>query len=375
MLLVEISQARNLGSPKQGNLLRNVANQARKLREKTWFSRLTKASAFSKTLPAANHRWFFSIKIMISTITPQQQALKDLIESLQFGNRLNQSLVLNTMTNAYGGGSATGRWGWKQATDTIETAMVAVLQGGNYQSLSDFGQLQSLAPHHRVRSEEQMELQQFSTPLQLAWICRELAQVQSTDTFMEPSAGTGILAAAGISRLKGMKPKALILNEISTMRSNLLREVFPTASIHSIDGEYINDLIPKDESPDVIEMNPPFSVSLGRSKRNSDACFKHVRSALLRLKPGGRLVAIVAHWMSPEKHPEWFTRLPAQLELSMFVQGNHYRFHGTTMDVRILVFNKIPQEKQIESIDLPDLTIEQIADIAISSTPPRLIKP
>jgi hypothetical protein len=45
------------------------------------------------------------------------------------------------------------------------------------------------------------------------------------------------------------------------------------------------------------------------------------------------------------------------------------------MDVRILVFNKIPQEKQIESIDLPDLTIEQIADIAISSTTPRLTKP
>jgi predicted RNA methylase len=312
---------------------------------------------------------------MILTKTAQQQALEELISRFQSSDRLSQDVVLNIMSSAYGGGSATGRWSWKQATDLIEAAMSSVLLDGNHQTLSDFRHLQSLVPHHRVRSEEQMELQQFSTPLQLAWICRELAQARSADTFLEPSAGTGILAAAGISRLKGMKPETLILNEISTMRSNLLREVFPNASIHSIDGEYINDLIPKDESPDVISMNPPFSVSLGRSKRNSDACFKHVRSALLRLKPGGRLVAIVAHWMSPEKHPEWFARLPAQLELSIFVQGKHYRFHGTTMDVRILVFNKIPQEKQIESIDLPDLTIEQIADIAISSTTPRLTKP
>lgn len=309
------------------------------------------------------------------TTAPQQQALKDLIESLQFGNRLTQNIVLNTMTNAYGGGSATGRWCWKQATDLIESAMVSILLDGNYQSLSDFGQLQSLVPHHKVRSEEQMDLQQFSTPLQLAWICRELAQIRATDTLLEPSAGTGILAGATISQLNGMKPQAVILNEISAIRGSLLREVFPSASIHSIDAEYLNDLLPQDKSPDLIVMNPPFSVSVGRSKRNSDACFKHVRSALLRLKPGGRLVAIVANWMSPEKHPEWFAKLPAQLQLSMFVHGKHYRYHGTTMDVRILVFDKIPPGKQIVSIDTPSLLIEQIADIATTLTPSRLTIP
>jgi type I restriction-modification system DNA methylase subunit len=41
-------------------------------------------------------------------------------------------------------------------------------------------------------------------------------------------------------------------------------------------------------------MKPPFSSSAGRTKTNdSNYGFRHVRSALSRLKPGGRLVALL----------------------------------------------------------------------------------
>jgi 16S rRNA G966 N2-methylase RsmD len=321
-----------------------------------------------KCKPLISSNEIFSFKQIMESLAIQE-ILSDFIGNLNRKEKIEQDIVINIMSDRCGGGAATGKWNWKQATDLIESAMGLVLLQKQYQTLSEFGQLQALVSHHKVRSEEQMELQQFSTPFQLAWILRELAEVRSTDIILEPSAGTGILAAAAMSKIN---PKVIILNEISKSRNKLLHQVFPGALIHAIDGEYINDLIPQELKPDLVLINPPFSTSISRGKRNPEACFRHVRSALLRLKPKGRLVAIVAHWMNPEKHPEWFAKLPAQLRSSTFVEGKHYRYHGTTMDVRILVFDKLIEYKQVKSIDRVGLTIEQIADIAIGSTSPRL---
>jgi len=297
--------------------------------------------------------------------------LQNLVSKLKSGNKLVQKVVLDIMSDAFGGGAATGRWNWKQATDLIEGAMSSIVLEGQHQTLTDFTHLQSLAPHHQVRSEEQMELQQFSTTLPLAWIVKELAAIQSTDTVLEPSAGTGILAASSIYKLQN-NPQLLILNEISKSRNLLLYEIFAVAPIYSIDAEYLNDILPQTLSPDIVVMNPPFSSSISRSKRDPDVCLKHVRSALSRLKPQGRLVAIVAHWLSPEKYPQYFANLPAQLQSSFFVEGRHYRYHGTTMDVRVLVFDKVPQSHRTSSIDRTKLSIEQLAELLLENTPSRL---
>jgi predicted RNA methylase len=306
----------------------------------------------------------------LQTLSSDRIAIANFTEQLRSGNRLVQKVVIDIMSEAFGGGAATGCWHWKYATDLIESAMARLIATGQYQTLEEFENLQLLVPHHQIRSEEQMELQQFSTTLPLAWIVRELVQIRSTDTLLEPSAGTGILAAAISSKLKGTLP-LLVLNEISKSRNKLLKEIFPEAWTYSLDAEYLNDVLSQDRKPTSIGMNPPFSCSIGKSKRNSDACLKHVRSALFRLKPQGRLVAIVAHWLSPEKYPEYFANLPARLQTSIFVEGKHYRHHGTTMDVRILVFDKIPGNNLANSIYRTKLTIEQLADLAITSTPNR----
>ncbi|NJR31533.1 MAG: class I SAM-dependent methyltransferase [Chamaesiphon sp. CSU_1_12] len=167
------------------------------------------------------------------------------------------------------------------------------------------------------------------------------------------SAGTGILAAATANRLFYDKPRRIVLNEISPGRKALLRKLFATEyPVYSVNAEYIHDLLNLGEQPNLILMNPPFSSSIGNDKRDRECCMRHLRSALLRLEPNGRLVGIFPHWLSPEKQPKFFNSLPARLQLSLYVSGDRYKYHGTTMETRILVFDKIPNQELPKSIDL-----------------------
>jgi hypothetical protein len=65
-----------------------------------------------------------------------------------------------------------------------------------------------LLPTQSYRSERQVDLQQFSTPLHLAWLAAHAARITDADTVLEPSAGTGMLAVH--ARQLGAQ---LILNE------------------------------------------------------------------------------------------------------------------------------------------------------------------
>jgi predicted RNA methylase len=290
---------------------------------------------------------------MITQVQVKSQtriAVAKFITKLRADERLTQNVVIEVMNPIFGD-SASDKWHWKQATDLIEAAVVKILIDDDFKSLEDVENLQSLIPHHQVRSQEQIQFQQFSTPLALAWIIARIANGCKHDIVLEPSAGTGILAAAYVNGLSGEKPRRIILNEISPSRQALLRELFDSQHpVYSVNAEYINDTLPQGEQPNLILMNPPFSSSIGNSKRDPDCCMKHIRSALLRLGDYGRLVAIVPHWLSPEKQAKYFASLPAQLQLSLFVHGSHYRYHGTTMDTRILVFDKVQPTEMPKSI-------------------------
>lgn len=52
----------------------------------------------------------------------------------------------------------------------------------------------ALLPTHTRRSEEGVQLQPFSTPLELAYLASEAAMLRADDVVLEPSAGTGQLA-------------------------------------------------------------------------------------------------------------------------------------------------------------------------------------
>ena len=310
---------------------------------------------------------------MITQVKTQTQiAVAEFVTKLRAGERLTQNVVVELMSYIFGD-LASGKWHWKQATDLIEAAVVRMLLDDDFKSLEDFQDLQSLIPHHQVRSQQQIQFQQFSTPLALAWIVGQLSSVKGSDIIAEPSAGTGILAAATANRLFYDKPRRIILNEISPSRKALLRELFDAQHpVYSVNAEYLNDTLNQGEQPTLILMNPPFSSSIGNDKRDKECCMKHLRSALLRLQENGRLVAIVPHWLSPEKQPKYFATLPSQLQLSLFVSGNHYRHHGTTMDTRILVFDKIPQIEIPKSIDLKfSVSARELARQAVHSVESR----
>jgi hypothetical protein len=323
--------------------------------------------------------WLFCVHlpstIMIAQVqTKTQIAIINFSEKLRAGERLTQDVVVELMSYIFGD-LASGKWHWKQATDLIEAAVVKRFLDDDRKSLEEVEELQNSIPHHRVRSQEQIQLQQFSTPLALAWIVGQLSCVKSSDIILEPSAGTGILVAATINQLFYEKPRRIILNEISPFRKALLRESFDSKHpVYSVNTEYINDTLNQGEQPSLILMNPPFSSSIGNDKRDRECYMRHLRSALLRLGDNGRLVAVAPHWLSPEKQAKFFASLPAQLQLNLFVDGSHYRYHGTTMDTRILVFDKQPQVEMPVSVDFKfTVSARELAKVAYEKCPHRLI--
>ncbi len=161
---------------------------------------------------------------------------------------------------------------------------------------------------------------------------------------LEPSAGTGLLAI-----FAELAKAPLVLNEIAETRAGLLGRLFraaPPVTRHN--AEQIHDHLAPAFRPTVILMNPPFSASPHVEKRFAEAGFRHVASALARLAPGGRLVAITGHNVGPEE-PGWreaYVRLQerARVVFTAAVAGRAYARHGTTMDTRLTVIDHIPAD-------------------------------
>lgn len=84
-----------------------------------------------------------------------------------------------------------------------------------------FDWLEAALPPRHVRSEAQVDLQQFSTPPMLAWLMAKAAAVCAQDTLLEPSAGNGALALWGC-----LQNASLLLNEIDPARRDSLAHVF-----------------------------------------------------------------------------------------------------------------------------------------------------
>ncbi|MBD2480261.1 strawberry notch family protein, partial [Anabaena sp. FACHB-83] len=167
---------------------------------------------------------------------------------------------------------------------------------------------------------------------------------------------------------------SLMLNELAEDRTKILRRLFPGTPLFSVNAEQINDYLAGKTQPSVVLMNPPFSSSPNINSRNPDATPRHINSALQRLCDGGRLVTITANWFSPN-NPTWretFVKWQekARVLMSVGVSGKAYAKHGTTIETRITVIDKIPADKKdvipciTETLDLPELLalIEQLPE-------------
>ena len=196
----------------------------------------------------------------------------------------------------------------------------------------------ALEPSHTRRSEEQVRLQQFSTPLPLAYAALQAAAIQPRDVVLEPSAGTGMLAIMAQCALGNSPTGNLHLNEIAQTRARLLTRLFPQALVTAFNAEAIADRL-RDVRPTVVLMNPPFSATPGVDRISHDADLRHVRSAVSTLPPGGRLVTITsAHCVLGDA----VGRLdpPARCVFAMAVDGRAYARRGTGFDTRLTVLER-----------------------------------
>jgi hypothetical protein len=253
------------------------------------------------------------------------------------------------LERAFGGSDADGAWDWKLAYEAGEVALVLFLRkfgrallaraGSPAALLPILAKVTGLLPTHTRRSEEMERFQQFSTPLPMGLAALAAGQITQRDLVLEPSAGTGLLAI--LAEIGG---GSLALNELADTRADLLRLLFPGRSVTRFDATQIDDHLDTGLRPSVILMNPPFSAVANVDSRSSEATARHLRSALARLAPGGRLVAITGASFAPDA-PAWsetFTRLTeaAHLVFTGAVTGGAFAKHGTNFETRISVFDK-----------------------------------
>ena len=185
------------------------------------------------------------------------------------------------MNSSLGGIDAKGFWQWRDAYEATEAGLIIYLRYAKTFVLESQAfvlqhllGIQALLPTQTKRSLEQISLQQFSTPITLAY-CVATAQIKVGDVVLEPSAGTGLLLVW--AELAGAK---LILNELHQVRRELLLQLFPGVSVSDHNAEQIDDLLDRSLSPTVVIMNPPLCTSPNREKRNPFATLKYIKSAL-----------------------------------------------------------------------------------------------
>jgi len=278
-------------------------------------------------------------------------------------------------------------WEWHHATDAVEAAIAALIlrHAAAFASHTPFARaamLQALArlePSHRVRSLEQQRLQQFSTPWPLAGALIEACAPRPDDHLLEPSAGTGVLAA--LARPFLTHSRTLYLNEISPARHALLAHLLPAANLSAHDAEHLPAILPQ-LSPTAILLNPPFSRSPARSTRRLGTDARHLKAAYRMLRPGGRLVALTSLACDPHENtwlhalpPDPDTEPPPRLLATWSLSPKLFHGRGVQIPTRLTVLER-PRERsphRVPGHPHPVSTLDELLTRIHDTLPPRLV--
>ncbi|MCY4511177.1 MAG: strawberry notch family protein, partial [Acidobacteria bacterium] len=315
-------------------------------------------------------------------------AATTLLPVLEAGRPLAAATLRDAMTRAFGATDAQGAWVSKDAYEAAEAAIVLFIRrhgramrrhagagpDGPSAMLRMLEAVAALEPSHTKRSEEQIRLQQFSTPLPLAYAATRAAAIRPGDVVLEPSAGTGMLAVMAECAL-GSAAGNLHLNEIADVRRALLCRLFPETLVTGVNAENAADRLPG-ARPTVVIMNPPFSATPGVHRIRHDADLRHVRSAFSMLPPGGRLVAVTSANCVPGD-ADWnsaFGRLdpPARVAFTMAVDGRAYARRGTGFDTRLTVLDRTGRPGVDVDAHVRAETAAELLDAVIARVSPRL---
>ena len=316
-------------------------------------------------------------------------AARTLLPVLEAGRPLDAGTLRDAMTRAFGATDAEGAWLWKDAYEAAEAAVVLFVQrygramrkqtgagpDGPRHMLAMLDAVAALEPSHTKRSEEQIRLQQFSTPLPLAYAALRAAAIRPGDTVLEPSAGTGMLAVIAECAMGNRAAGSLYLNEYAHTRAHLLTHLFPQAVTTAFNAEAIADRL-HDVRPTVVLMNPPFSATPGVDRIRHDADLRHIRSAFAMLPPGGRLATITSSSCTPGDAvwQDAFDSVDggARVVFTMAIDGRAYARRGTGFDTRLTVLDR-SSEPGIDIVrEARAADAAELLDAVIANVPPRL---
>ena len=261
-------------------------------------------------------------------------AARALAVQLARSRSLDRRLVAEIMTTAFGASDTEGAWSWRDAYDAIEVATVlqirrlapqiARLEDAPAEITALLAGVSALGLTHSRRSEEQVALDQFSTPPQLAALAVLSAQIRPRDTVLEPSAGTGLLAA--VAEACGA---SLVLNEIASGRAALLDGLFPQAVRARYDGRRLADLLVEAGTFDVVVCNPPFSDLQA-----------HLTTGLKVLADGGRMAAIVPLTALADAALRRELETHGVMVAAVAFPSRAFAKHGTSVETGLLVMDR-----------------------------------
>ena len=315
------------------------------------------------------------------------EAARNLACMLEAGQRLAAPVVTTALHDAWRKLDPAGRsWNSKLCYDAAEAATVLFFRRWGramFESsatpealLAMVERIAALEPTHTHRSEHQVAFDQFSTPLPLACAAFLAADLKPTDTVLEPSAGTGVLAALPATVLDDAS--RLHLNELSPVRHALLAAIYPDAAVTKHNAEHIRDRLPT-VRPDVVLMNPPFAARPTVGKRRKHVDLKHLKSAYAALAPCGRLVAVTGANCIPES-TAWRETFGGgagapRILFAVRIPRRVYQRRGTGVETRLVVLERAPAAPadRYPAID-PFAMVEDAADLVrhLADLPPRL---
>ena len=295
-------------------------------------------------------------------------AARELAARLRACQILSRKVLNAVMNEQFGGSDAEGRWSVRDAHAALELAQVIFLnQADALTSFSPsdeadraFTRLEAQVPSQTTRSEEQIHWQQFASPPRIGWLAARACAIATGELMLEPSAGTGLLAAWAVKAAA-----CLALNEISPLRRECLEVLFPSAAVTGFDAELIDELLDPALIPSVVMMNPPYSHSVerGHDGKTGD---RHLRSAWKRLAPGGRLVAVMPEWFDVGRFVGSMAG-PVSLRLNAAIERGFVK-QGTSITTRLVVFDKVTTTTEpvvLHGLDFADFAA------AVDALPPR----
>lgn len=239
----------------------------------------------------------------------------------------------------YGKKLADGEIDIKDINDAMELGMNRHLLSlnGDY-TVDSLLKLTGLLPTQTNRTEGQIKLQQFSTPPAIAYTAAYAANIGNNDVVLEPSAGIGGIAV--FAKNDGAK---VHVNELDERRLSIIKEL-PFDGFYNERGEQLHNILGDKFSPAVVVMNPPFSSSAVRNKKDIHEAAKHIESALKLLRDGGRLVAITGRGMNMEAPAfrKWWDDIKSEYNVraNIGLDGKNYTKYGTSFDIQLIVIDK-----------------------------------